>query len=50
MPQAMPMNWLNLYMIFTLTFILINIKMYYNFNSNPKLNTLINKKIKSWKW
>nr|YP_009738170.1 ATP synthase F0 subunit 8 [Hippodamia variegata]QIB71485.1 ATP synthase F0 subunit 8 [Hippodamia variegata] len=50
MPQAMPLNWMIIYLFIFSMFILINIKMYFNFESNPiKKFNLFNKK-NNWKW
>nr|QHD19781.1 ATP synthase F0 subunit 8 [Coelophora saucia] len=51
MPQAMPMNWLMLYTMFIIIFILIIIKLYFNNYKMPKYfnsNKLMNKNY--WKW
>nr|QRV62450.1 ATP synthase F0 subunit 8 [Hydroporus apenninus] len=52
MPQMAPMNWLILYMFFSLTFIMFNFLNYYLFLINNKNNN-INKFLKksfNWKW
>nr|ANJ70467.1 ATP synthase F0 subunit 8 [Hydroporus obscurus] len=52
MPQMAPMNWLILYLIFSLIFILFNFLNYYLFLINSKKN-FINKILKNsfnWKW
>nr|ANJ70636.1 ATP synthase F0 subunit 8 [Pterostichus madidus] len=53
MPQMAPMNWLFLYMFFTMIFIMFNFMNYYMFLiKNPNLiknNKHINK-IMNWKW
>nr|ALO77399.1 ATP synthase F0 subunit 8 [Agonum muelleri] len=54
MPQMAPMNWLFLYLMFTLIFFLFNFLNYYMFlaknnNDNMKNNNYI-KKILNWKW
>nr|QRW36283.1 ATP synthase F0 subunit 8 [Graptodytes eremitus] len=52
MPQMAPMNWIILYMMFSIIFILFNFMNFYTFmitkNSNQKKN--IFKKILNWKW
>nr|YP_009479241.1 ATP synthase F0 subunit 8 [Cryptocercus meridianus]YP_010620905.1 ATP synthase F0 subunit 8 [Anaplecta omei]AVN67227.1 ATP synthase F0 subunit 8 [Anaplecta omei]AVT43909.1 ATP synthase F0 subunit 8 [Cryptocercus meridianus]WAX39197.1 ATP synthase F0 subunit 8 [Anaplecta omei] len=52
MPQMMPLNWLTLFIMFSLTFILFNIISYYNFNySTININTTQMKpKAMNWKW
>nr|ANH54435.1 ATP synthase F0 subunit 8 [Cycloneda sanguinea]ARI43918.1 ATP synthase F0 subunit 8 [Cycloneda sanguinea] len=51
MPQAMPLNWLELYMMFTLVFLLIMVKMYF-FHQKLPLNfkKKMNNKKNNWKW
>nr|QRW36348.1 ATP synthase F0 subunit 8 [Hydroporus sp. IBE<ESP> AN585] len=52
MPQMAPMNWLILYIFFSLVFILFNFMNYYLFLINKKNNN-INKLLKksfNWKW
>nr|QRW36296.1 ATP synthase F0 subunit 8 [Graptodytes varius] len=52
MPQMAPMNWIILYMMFSIIFILFNFMNFYIFminkNSDKKKN--IFKKILNWKW
>nr|ANJ01473.1 ATP synthase F0 subunit 8 [Propylea sp. HSL-2016] len=52
MPQAMPLNWLMLYIMFIIIFILIIIKLYFNKYKMPnnfkKIEMLKNKN--NWKW
>nr|YP_009727747.1 ATP synthase F0 subunit 8 [Rhinoestrus usbekistanicus]QHX99790.1 ATP synthase F0 subunit 8 [Rhinoestrus usbekistanicus] len=53
MPQMSPMNWLNLFFIFTIIFIMFSIMNYYMFfPSMPK--SIMTKKYKmtsmNWKW
>nr|UPX88450.1 ATP synthase F0 subunit 8 [Oreodytes sanmarkii] len=52
MPQMAPMNWLMLYMFFSLIFILFNFMNYYMFLIFKKstLSEKFNKKFYSWKW
>nr|YP_010166598.1 ATP synthase F0 subunit 8 [Hydroporus analis]QRV62689.1 ATP synthase F0 subunit 8 [Hydroporus analis] len=52
MPQMAPMNWLILYIFFSLIFIMFNFLNYYLFLINKKNNN-INKLLKksfNWKW
>nr|QRV62369.1 ATP synthase F0 subunit 8 [Boreonectes macedonicus] len=52
MPQMAPMNWLILYLFFSLIFILFNFLNYYMFLSSSHINN-INKfsmKTLNWKW
>nr|YP_010166611.1 ATP synthase F0 subunit 8 [Hydroporus planus]ANJ70247.1 ATP synthase F0 subunit 8 [Hydroporus planus]QRV62702.1 ATP synthase F0 subunit 8 [Hydroporus planus] len=52
MPQMAPMNWLILYIFFSMTFIMFNFLNYYLFLINKKNNN-INKLLKksfNWKW
>nr|ANJ70234.1 ATP synthase F0 subunit 8 [Calathus melanocephalus] len=53
MPQMAPMNWLFLYIMFTLIFLMFNFLNYYMFMiknpSNIKENNYISK-ILNWKW
>nr|AND96671.1 ATP synthase F0 subunit 8 [Eurysternus caribaeus] len=50
MPQMAPINWLSLYILFCLIFILFNILNYFMFNY--KIKTYTPKKMKkiNWKW
>nr|ASN65979.1 ATP synthase F0 subunit 8 [Pogonostoma subtiligrossum] len=52
MPQMAPMNWIFLYLMFTLIFILFNFLNYYIFtiklSTSPIKSFLIKKMI--WKW
>nr|QRV62605.1 ATP synthase F0 subunit 8 [Nectoboreus dolerosus] len=52
MPQMAPMNWLMLYMFFSLIFIIFNFLNYYMFITNNQSNKPIslNKKMLYWKW
>nr|QNE85658.1 ATP synthase F0 subunit 8 [Trichina bilobata] len=54
MPQMAPISWLNLFIIFTLTFILFCIMNYYSFlPSSPqsnKLNNSLTQTSLNWKW
>nr|QYC35770.1 ATP synthase F0 subunit 8 [Vibidia duodecimguttata] len=50
MPQAMPMYWLNLYFTLTLIFLMIIIKIYFNYSKMPFFNNLKYLKKINWKW
>nr|YP_009642762.1 ATP synthase F0 subunit 8 [Aiolocaria hexaspilota]QCO91585.1 ATP synthase F0 subunit 8 [Aiolocaria hexaspilota]UXW88368.1 ATP synthase F0 subunit 8 [Aiolocaria hexaspilota] len=50
MPQTMPLNWLNLFLLFSFIFMLIIIKMYFNNKLNPVMKKFIMKKKNNWKW
>nr|QAY82232.1 ATP synthase F0 subunit 8 [Halyziini sp. HA] len=50
MPQAMPMYWLNLYLILTLIFLMIMIKMYFNYTKMPSYYNFKHMKKTHWKW
>nr|WJJ67808.1 ATP synthase F0 subunit 8 [Scathophaga stercoraria] len=54
MPQMSPINWLSLFIVFTITFILFNTMNYYSFIPSMPQSKLINKTLKSnslnWKW
>nr|ANJ70273.1 ATP synthase F0 subunit 8 [Hydroporus gyllenhalii] len=55
MPQMAPMNWLILYMFFSMIFIMFNFLNYYLFLINKNLNNNNNnmkmmKKYFNWKW
>nr|WJW73791.1 ATP synthase F0 subunit 8 [Pseudomicrodon sp.] len=53
MPQMAPMNWLSLFVIFLLTFIMFNILNYFHyFPTNLQSTNLSNMKFKTmnWKW
>nr|AFA33960.1 ATP synthase F0 subunit 8 [Coccinella septempunctata]UXW88381.1 ATP synthase F0 subunit 8 [Coccinella septempunctata] len=50
MPQAMPMNWIILFLLFTLIFMLINMKLYFNNKMTPQLKLIKFKKLNNWKW
>nr|YP_010166689.1 ATP synthase F0 subunit 8 [Nebrioporus vagrans]QRV62780.1 ATP synthase F0 subunit 8 [Nebrioporus vagrans] len=52
MPQMAPMNWIILYMFFSLMFIFFNFMNYYMFMINSKtekMNKILDKNL-SWKW
>nr|YP_010117769.1 ATP synthase F0 subunit 8 [Diplonevra funebris]QPN53542.1 ATP synthase F0 subunit 8 [Diplonevra funebris] len=52
MPQMAPISWLLLFIIFSITFIMINILNYFNFiyKSEESLSTKISAKSMNWKW
>nr|ALO77208.1 ATP synthase F0 subunit 8 [Glaresis sp. GLA01] len=51
MPQMAPLSWLTLFVIFTLTFLILNSLNYYNFIYTPKTQKFTVKPIKNnWKW
>nr|ALO76243.1 ATP synthase F0 subunit 8 [Craspedophorus nobilis] len=53
MPQMAPMNWLFLYLMFTIIFMMFNFFNYYMFliknNKMMKTNKFLNKSM-DWKW
>nr|YP_010472648.1 ATP synthase F0 subunit 8 [Galerita orientalis]UVH65771.1 ATP synthase subunit 8 [Galerita orientalis] len=53
MPQMAPMNWLSLYIMFTVIFIMFNFLNYYLYliknNNNNKIENFMTK-ILNWKW
>nr|ARH53717.1 ATP synthase F0 subunit 8 [Anthobium melanocephalum] len=51
MPQMAPMNWLTLFIMFTMIFLLFNSLNYFSFKYNTKDNNLNKKTFKlNWKW
>uniref|UniRef100_A0AB39A5W6 ATP synthase complex subunit 8 n=1 Tax=Senometopia mimoexcisa TaxID=3235071 RepID=A0AB39A5W6_9MUSC len=53
MPQMAPINWLSLFIIFSISFLIFNMMNYYLFiPSTPKLSSIKNKQmnIMNWKW
>nr|QBZ37565.1 ATP synthase F0 subunit 8 [Sinodendron rugosum] len=51
MPQMAPMNWLTLFFLFIITFILFNSLNYFSFTYKPKFMALKKKVSKfNWKW
>nr|ASN65927.1 ATP synthase F0 subunit 8 [Australicapitona hopei] len=52
MPQMAPMNWIMLYLMFSITFLLFNFLNYYIFmaHSPSTEGKKFNFKIMSWKW
>nr|YP_006503990.1 ATP synthase F0 subunit 8 [Macrotermes subhyalinus]AFM92490.1 ATP synthase F0 subunit 8 [Macrotermes subhyalinus] len=52
MPQMMPMEWMMLYMMFLITFLMFNIMNYFNQspNSQEKNKSTITSNKMNWKW
>nr|QNE85469.1 ATP synthase F0 subunit 8 [Nanna flavipes] len=54
MPQMAPISWLNLFIIFSITFVIFNMMNYYSYMPSMPKSNLINKtqQINSfnWKW
>nr|YP_010702012.1 ATP synthase F0 subunit 8 [Dexia tenuiforceps]WCL18800.1 ATP synthase F0 subunit 8 [Dexia tenuiforceps] len=53
MPQMSPINWLSLFIVFSLTFMMFNMMNYYIYNPLlPKFNSIgsKNKTPLNWKW
>nr|YP_010305210.1 ATP synthase F0 subunit 8 [Philonthus spinipes]ULT46827.1 ATP synthase F0 subunit 8 [Philonthus spinipes] len=51
MPQMAPMNWLILFIIFTLTFLIFNTINYFSFKYQMKPSSISKKSSKiNWKW
>nr|ANJ70229.1 ATP synthase F0 subunit 8 [Anisosticta novemdecimpunctata] len=50
MPQAMPLNWLPLFFMFILIFIILTMKIYFSSNMMPMNMNMYNKKKINWKW
>nr|DAZ87537.1 TPA_asm: ATP synthase F0 subunit 8 [Trichosia splendens] len=52
MPQMAPINWLSLFFIFLIIFILFNILNYFSLNLNKQQNKNFykNKLFMNWKW
>nr|YP_003204828.1 ATP synthase F0 subunit 8 [Macrogyrus oblongus]ACO92541.1 ATP synthase F0 subunit 8 [Macrogyrus oblongus] len=52
MPQMAPMNWLFLYFLFTMIFLMFNFMNYYIFMINSKIHSIMKNKINkmNWKW
>nr|ANW48058.1 atp8 [Adalia bipunctata]ANW48059.1 atp8 [Cycloneda munda]ANW48069.1 atp8 [Hippodamia tredecimpunctata]ANW48071.1 atp8 [Hippodamia convergens]ARC95496.1 ATP synthase F0 subunit 8 [Hippodamia convergens] len=50
MPQAMPLNWLSLYIIIIMYFLIINISMFFNYKSSPNMKNFYITKKNYWKW
>nr|AND96344.1 ATP synthase F0 subunit 8 [Heteronitis castelnaui] len=51
MPQMAPMNWLMLFIYFSMIFMIFNIKNYYSFNYKIKITKFLKKSnFINWKW
>nr|ARH55052.1 ATP synthase F0 subunit 8 [Leiodes picea] len=52
MPQMAPMNWLSLFIIFIIMFMLLNTLNYFSINYQVNKNKTMNKfnPIYNWKW
>nr|YP_010702025.1 ATP synthase F0 subunit 8 [Trixa longipennis]WCL18813.1 ATP synthase F0 subunit 8 [Trixa longipennis] len=54
MPQMSPINWLSMFIMFSMLFLIFNLMNYYSFNPlMPKSNILNEMNIKpslNWKW
>nr|AEP27537.1 ATP synthase F0 subunit 8 [Larinus turbinatus] len=51
MPQMAPLNWLSMYMLFSMLFLISVIMNYYSFLYTPKIKTSkIKTKTINWKW
>nr|AML26180.1 ATP synthase F0 subunit 8 [Scolytinae sp. BMNH 1274290] len=51
MPQMAPINWITLYMLFSMLFIMSCILNYYMFMYTPTNKTIqVNKTLLNWKW
>nr|ARH54848.1 ATP synthase F0 subunit 8 [Agathidium nigripenne] len=52
MPQMAPMNWLILFILFTLTFLIFNSMNFFILKYTPNFNKKIikNMKLMNWKW
>nr|YP_010117782.1 ATP synthase F0 subunit 8 [Diplonevra peregrina]QPN53555.1 ATP synthase F0 subunit 8 [Diplonevra peregrina] len=52
MPQMAPISWLLLFIIFSMTFIMVNILNYYNFIYKSEISShkSISSKSMNWKW
>nr|ARH54876.1 ATP synthase F0 subunit 8 [Brachypterolus vestitus] len=51
MPQMAPLNWLILFIYFTIVFLMFNSVNYFSFLYKPKTKTPSKNKIKfNWKW
>nr|QRV62638.1 ATP synthase F0 subunit 8 [Stictonectes escheri] len=52
MPQMAPMNWIMLYMMFSIIFIIFNLMNYYIFITEKKIikTNFFIKKMLEWKW
>nr|YP_009350510.1 ATP synthase F0 subunit 8 [Macrotermes falciger]AQP27234.1 ATP synthase F0 subunit 8 [Macrotermes falciger] len=52
MPQMMPMEWMMLYMMFLITFLMFNIMNYFNQSPNKQKSSksIITSNKMNWKW
>nr|YP_006575994.1 ATP synthase F0 subunit 8 [Tropisternus sp. BYU-CO166]ACZ58508.1 ATP synthase F0 subunit 8 [Tropisternus sp. BYU-CO166] len=51
MPQMAPINWISLFIMFSMIFILFNSMNYFSFNYPiKKYKTTMKKKLINWKW
>nr|UOR16936.1 ATP synthase F0 subunit 8 [Aplomya sp.] len=54
MPQMSPINWLSLFIIFTITFMIFSLMNYYLYTPNMPKSKLMNKNFlknsMNWKW
>nr|QXG82662.1 ATP synthase F0 subunit 8 [Curculionidae sp. BMNH 1042554] len=50
MPQMAPINWLSLYFLFTMMFLIFIIMNYFSFLYKPKMTQKKKKFSNSWKW
>nr|YP_009995470.1 ATP synthase F0 subunit 8 [Ochthebius scopuli]QNP09925.1 ATP synthase F0 subunit 8 [Ochthebius scopuli] len=52
MPQMAPMNWILLFMMFTIIFLMFNSMNYFSFKYNNNNKNIFNKKMSklNWKW
>nr|AML25695.1 ATP synthase F0 subunit 8 [Staphylinidae sp. BMNH 1274190] len=50
-PQMAPLNWLMLFMMFVISFMMFNYINYYMFIYNPKsIKSSLKLKLMNWKW
>nr|QNE85456.1 ATP synthase F0 subunit 8 [Morinia doronici] len=54
MPQMSPISWINMFIIFSISFLIFNMMNYYLYSPNlPKSNLILKSKISNqlnWKW
>nr|YP_009995366.1 ATP synthase F0 subunit 8 [Ochthebius griotes]QNP09782.1 ATP synthase F0 subunit 8 [Ochthebius griotes] len=52
MPQMAPMNWILLFMMFTIIFLMFNSMNYFSFKYNNNMTNISKKKMMklNWKW
>nr|ALO76218.1 ATP synthase F0 subunit 8 [Pleophylla sp. PLE01] len=51
MPQMAPLNWLSLFIMFVITFLIFNSLNYFSFNYPIKMYQIKKQEIKiNWKW